>query len=102
MIKIGDAVRVIGEKHDGWVYSMNRMKNHVYKVEGIEGDCYIVDGYYFYEDELEKTTSKYKEKLLEMIGDVCKGFEKYASTMKNEDDFYNQINKLKSYIEEEL
>lgn len=98
MIKAGDAVKVIGKKHGGWVYSMNGMINHVYKVDGIEDGYYFVNGYYFYEDELEKVTSKHKEKLLEMIGNV----EKYASTLEDKDDFYNQINKLKNYIEEEF
>ena len=52
----------------------------------------------FSKDELEKVTSKHKEKLLEMIGNV----EKYASTLEDKDGFYNQINKLKNYIEEEF
>ena len=33
-----------------------------------------------------------------MIGNV----EKYASALEDKDDFYNQINKLKNYIEEEF
>lgn len=90
MIKVGDIVRVVGHgEHDGWVSSMEDMVGEKYEVSAIwkkyatEEPYYVVDGFLFCADELEKVESEHKEKLLQMLDD-------------------GELGELRNYIEEYL
>ena len=45
-------------------------------------------------------TTKEKEKIKELILEVQEGFEKFAETLENEDDYNDAINNLIDYVME--
>ena len=90
MIRVGDTVKVVGHgAHDGWVCSMEDMVGKKYEVDDVvkkyetEESYYVIEGFLFCADELEKVESEHKAKLLQMLDD-------------------GELNKLRNYIEEYL
>lgn len=102
-MKIGDNVRVVGKCAEGWVSDMDDMIGNIYKIEDFDDGYWVVDGFLFYSEELEKVPdiNDHKTELENLLHKLADGFHKYEAS-DNERKFWEPYYNMMKYIEEKL
>lgn len=103
MLKIGDNVRVIGKCAEGWVSDMDDMIGNIYKIEDFDDGYWVIDGFLFYSEELEKVPdiNDNKMELKKLLRKLSDGFNEYKVS-GSESDFWKLYYSIRKYIEEIL